>query len=271
MTADPTDTYTLIKGRVPLLISMPHNGQAIPADIADTMLASALEVPDTDWHKDKLYDFARDMGAYILIPKYNRYVIDLNRDPNGVDLYPGANSTELCPTSAFDLRPLYKSGQQPDAAQIQRRIQCYWQPYHQALSDTLAEIKASFGISVLLEAHSILSKVPRFFDGQLPDFNFGSAAGASCAPALMAQVNALDLTPYSKVSNARFKGGYITRSFGQPDKQMHALQLELSQRTYMREPSPDYDPVLAADVKPKLQALVQCLIDFARDNATNTN
>jgi N-formylglutamate deformylase len=263
-TLTSTLTYTLVKGRVPLLISMPHNGQQIPADIADTMLPSALKVPDTDWHKDKLYQFAVTMGAYILIPTYNRYVIDLNREPKGVDLYPGANSTELCPTSAFDLSPLYKAGQQPSADEIQRRVTLYWQPYHQAISDTLNGMKAEFGKGVLLEAHSILSKVPRFFDGQLPDFNFGTVGGTSCDPALLDKVNALDYSPYTKVSNGRFKGGYITRAFGQPDNNLHALQLELSQRTYMNEPSPEYNQQLAEAVIPKLQNLVHCLIDFGQ-------
>ncbi|WP_281560832.1 N-formylglutamate deformylase [Thalassomonas sp. RHCl1] len=259
-----SSTYTLIKGTVPLLISMPHNGEKIPQDIADTMVPSALKVPDTDWHKDKLYDFAKAMGAYIIMPEYNRYVIDLNRDPDGVDLYPGANSTELCPTTGFDLSPLYLDGKTPDENEIQRRIKTYWQPYHQALADTLAEIKGQFGRAVLLEAHSILSHVPRFFEGQLPDFNFGTANGASCTPEMLEQVQSLDYAPYSMVSNGRFKGGFITRHFGQPEQDVHALQLELSQRTYMNEPSPEYNETLAAEVKPKLQALVSALIDFAQ-------
>jgi len=259
-----SSTYTLVKGTVPLLISMPHNGEKIPQDIAETMVPEALKVPDTDWHKDKLYDFAKAMGAYIIMPEYNRYVIDLNRDPNGVDLYPGANSTELCPTTAFDLSPLYLDGKTPDENEIQRRIKTYWQPYHQALTDTLADIKVQFGRAVLLEAHSILSHVPRFFEGQLPDFNFGSANGASCAPELMDKVQSLDYAPYSMVSNGRFKGGFITRHFGRPEQDIHALQLELSQRTYMNEPSPEYNETLAAEVKPKLQALVSSLIEFAQ-------
>ena len=261
-----SSTYTLIKGSVPLLISMPHNGEKIPQDIAATMVPSAVNVPDTDWHMDKLYDFAKAMGAYIVMPEYNRYVIDLNRDPEGVDLYPGANSTELCPSSAFDLSPLYLDGKEPDQGEIQRRIKLYWQPYHQVLTDTLAEIKAQFGQAVLLEAHSILSHVPRFFDGQLPDFNFGSANGGSCSEKLMAQVQALDFSPYSMVANGRFKGGFITRCFGQPENDIHALQLELSQRTYMNEPSSEYNETLAAEVKPKLQALVASLILFAQEN-----
>lgn len=260
-----SSSYQLIKGRVPLLISMPHNGQEIPADIASKMSEKAQQVPDTDWYKDKLYDFAVELGAYILIPKYNRYVIDLNRDPNGIDLYPGANSTELCPTTAFDLSALYVDGYTPDKQEIKRRITQYWQPYHQAISNTLAEIKQQFGQAILLEAHSILSHVPRFFEGRLPDFNFGNADGKSCSETMLQKVQSLDFSPYSMTSNGRFKGGFITREYGQPDNNIHALQLELSQITYMNEATLAYNETLAAQVKPKLKALVECLIEFAQE------
>lgn len=258
-----SESYTLIKGRVPLLISMPHNGENIPEDIAQRMTAKGLAVADTDWNMDRLYDFAQQLGAFILIPKYNRYVIDLNRDPNGVDLYPGANNTELCPTTAFDLAPLYQEQQAPNEEQISARVKSYWQPYHQALADTMTSLKAEFGQAVLLEAHSIRSEVPRFFEGQLPDFNFGNADGNSCAESLVSAITALDYAPYSMVCNGRFKGGYITRAFGQPEQNMHAIQLELSQRTYMNEVAMEYDVELAKNVQPKLKALVETLIDFA--------
>lgn len=256
-------SYTLITGSVPLLISMPHNGQALPSDIAAKMTKEGLSVQDTDWYMDKLYDFAQSLGAYIIIPKYSRYVIDLNRDPQGVDLYPGANSTELCPTTAFNLLPLYKDGLHPKTQEIDQRINNYWQPYHNALESTLNDIQQKFGKAVLLEAHSIMSRVPRFFEGQLPDFNFGTSTGASCAKEMIDEIEQLDFSPYSQVSNGRFKGGYITRQYGQPQKNIHALQLELSQATYMNEAVYEYNESLANQVKPKLQMLVQALIKFA--------
>jgi N-formylglutamate deformylase len=259
-----SDSYTLIKGHIPLLISMPHNGEALPQYIADKMTEQGKKVVDTDWHQDKLYAFAKAIGAYIIMPKYSRYVIDLNRDPQGVDLYPGANSTELCPTTSFDLAPLYIDGQVPDEKEIAHRITTYWQPYHQALKSTLTDIQVQFGKAVLLEAHSILSKVPRFFEGQLPDFNFGTADGTSCAPELLTALKQLDYSPYSMIDNGRFKGGFITREYGQPDKNIHSVQLELSQRTYMSEPSSEYNEALAEQVIPKLEQLVQTLVHFSQ-------
>lgn len=255
--------FELSQGTVPLLISMPHNGELIPDDIASTMTPDALNVADTDWYKDRLYDFAKALGAYIIKPHYNRYVIDLNRDPAGANLYPGANSTELCPTTAFDLSALYKKGMQPSSEEIERRVALYWQPYHDALADTLANIKAKHGVAVLLEAHSIMSHVPRFFEGQLPDFNFGTASGESCSEQLIEQVESIDFSPYSQVTNGRFKGGFITRHYGDPKNNIHALQLELSQATYMVEEEHLYDEDKAEQVKPKLETLVKQLLKFA--------
>ncbi|MBA6389901.1 N-formylglutamate deformylase [Colwellia sp. BRX10-3] len=266
-----SNSYTLFEGSVPLLISMPHNGEEIPADIAAIMTAKGREVADTDWYMDRLYAFAKELGAYILIPKYNRYVIDLNRDPDGVDLYPGANNTELCPTTAFDLLPLYQEGCAPTTEQITERVKNYWLPYHQALASTMQAIKTEFGQAVLLEAHSIRSHVPRFFQGQLPDFNFGNADGKSCAPELIATLADLDYAPYTMVCNGRFKGGYITRAFGQPSNNFHAVQLELSQHTYMNEQAMTYNETLALQVQPKLQALVKTLITFASTTTTSKN
>lgn len=258
-------TYSLSTGNIGMLISMPHNGQHIPNNIADTMTSTAVKVADTDWYMDRLYNFAQAMGIYVLSPKYSRYVIDLNRNPSGEALYAGANNTELCPTTAFDLSPLYVEGKQPSNQEVTKRVKHYWQPYHQALTDTLATLKQKHNKVVLLDAHSILSHVPRFFSGQLPDFNFGTADGSSCSPALLEHIQQLNFTPYSSVYNDRFKGGYITRAYGDPINDIHAIQLELSQHTYMDEPTNIYNEQKAEQVKKQLKSFVQCLVDFAQD------
>lgn len=255
------NTYTLRQGRLPLLISMPHNGQQIPVDIAATMQPHASAVPDTDWFLDQLYDFAGELGASTINPVYSRYVIDLNRPPDGAVLYAGANNTELCPTSGFDERPLYLPGKTPDEAEIARRIERYWRPYHQALNAELQRLKAQFGYALLFDAHSIKSQVPRFFDGRLPDINFGTADGKSAAPVLEQAIMAVPTESFSRVLNGRFKGGYITRHYGQPMQHIHALQLELSQITYMDEDTFTWQPALAAQVQPVLRAVLQSLVD----------
>lgn len=257
-------TYTLSRGNIGMLISMPHNGQNIPEVIANTMTNSAKNVADTDWYIDKLYDFATSMGIYTIIPNYNRYVIDLNRSPNGEVLYSGADNTELCPTTAFDLSPLYLKNHEPTSQDIANRIEEYWQPYHHALESTLIELKQKYKKVILLDAHSILSHVPRFFEGKLPDFNFGTADGSSCDPLLTACIESIDLSPYTSVFNGRFKGGYITRAYGDPKNNIHAVQLELSQHTYMDEVSNHYNEQKAEQVKVKLKRFVECLADFSQ-------
>ncbi len=257
-------TYSLSTGKVGMLISMPHNGQQIPKSIADTMTSCAHKVADTDWYMDKLYDFATEMGIYTLIPKYSRYVIDLNRSPSGEALYAGADNTELCPTTTFNSSSLYIQNQKPTQEEIANRTEQYWQPYHQAIADTLRQLKQQYGKVVLLDAHSILSQVPRFFDGKLPDFNFGTANGASCDELLLENIQKIDLSPYSSVYNGRFKGGYITRAYGDPANNIHAIQLELSQDTYMDEPSSNYNEQKAQQVKVQLKSFVECLVDFAK-------
>ena len=255
-----TPVFSLHQGRLPLLISIPHLGTQIPADIAATMTPVAQRTDDCDWHLDRLYAFAKRMGASILSPTYARYVIDLNRPPDGANLYPGQDTTGLLPVDTFDKEPLYLDGHLPTETEIARRRDAYWKPYHEALQGELAALKAKHGKVLLWEAHSIRSHVPRFFEGRLPDFNFGTSNGASAVAGLadeMAAIVAKHEGGYSAVANGRFKGGYITRQYGQPSQGVHALQLELSQITYMEEHMPyAYDETLAAKVEPLLEALV---------------
>jgi N-formylglutamate deformylase len=261
MTASNTPpVFSLHRGSLPLLISIPHLGTQIPADIAATMTPVAQRTDDCDWHLDRLYAFAKRMGASILAPTYARYVIDLNRPPDGANLYPGQDTTGLLPVDTFDKEPLYLEGRLPDEAEIARRREAYWKPYHAALQGELAALKAQHGKVLLWEAHSIRSHVPRFFEGRLPDFNFGTSNGASAVAGLaeeMATIVERYDGGYTAVANGRFKGGYITREYGQPSQGVHALQLELSQITYMEERMPyAYDETLAAKVEPLLEALV---------------
>lgn len=258
-------TYTLHQGSRPLLISMPHVGTALPPDLSARMLPVARELDDTDWHLETLYGFARELGASLIVPVYSRYVIDLNRPRDNANLYPGQDTTGLCPLDTFAKAPLYAPGDAPSDAEIAARVPVYWQPYHDALSQELARIQAEHGRALLWEAHSIRSEVPRFFDGRLPDFNLGTANGASCRAGLGEVL--LDVVQrhggYSGVLNGRFKGGQITRQYGQPAQGIDAIQLELSQRTYMQEDRPyPYVAQLAAEVQPLLRQLLQTLLDF---------
>ncbi|KFN44822.1 N-formylglutamate deformylase [Arenimonas oryziterrae] len=241
------DIYTLHRGTAPLLISLPHDGTQLPPEIAARLTGSARSVPDTDWFVSRLYDFARAMGASILVPRYSRYVVDLNRSPDDVSLYPGQNTTGLCPTVQFSGEAVYREGGLPTPEEIAERVQLYWRPYHDALAGEIARLHGEHGRVLLWEGHSIRSQVPFLFEGRLPDFNLGTANGASCSEATQRRMQAV-LTAQSEKSwvvNGRFKGGYITRHYGAPALGIEAVQLELAQTTYMDEDTVTYAPDLA--------------------------
>jgi len=254
--------FDIIFGSKPILISMPHNGILVPDDILLKMTDSAKLLVDTDWYLDKLYQFAVDQGCYLIKPKYNRYVIDLNRSKHDENLYPGQDTTELCPTTQFSKRKIYLDGYEPKQKEIEQRVEQYWQPYHEQIALTLAQIKDKFGIALLFEAHSIKSEVPRFFEGQLPDFNFGTYNGKSCSELLEQSFSGWEPEGYSAVTNGRFKGGYITRAYGNPRKNIHSLQLELSQATYMNEDKLEFDQGKANRVTLALQEMFEKFEQF---------
>jgi N-formylglutamate deformylase len=259
------DTYTLHRGRTPLLLSFPHVGTTIPADQHPRYTARALAAEDTDWFLDRLYAFAAERGAGMIVPRHSRYLIDLNRPSENTPMYAGQNNTELCPTRHFTGEPLYREGQAPDAAEIQRRVATYWQPYHAALGNELARLKAEHGHAVLFDAHSIKSELPWLFEGTLPHMNLGTVGGSSCAPALRKALAAVFAAQadYSHVVDGRFKGGHITRSFGRPPSGVHTVQLEMCWRAYMDENPPyRWHAERAATVTPLLRALVQTLLDW---------
>jgi len=254
-------------GTAPLLISFPHAGTHVPEALAARLTPKARQVPDTDWHLPILYGFARAMGASLLVATHSRYVIDLNRPPDGASLYPGRSVTALCPVDDFDGERIYlQAADEPAEAEVAARRAAVWQPYHTKLAEELARIRAAHGVAMLWDAHSIRSVLPRFFEGRLPDLNLGTADGASCAPALAGELLdiAREAPGFSAVLNGRFKGGHITRAHGCPAEGVHAVQLEMTQCSYMQEALPfDYLPERAARIQPTLERLLRATLDFA--------
>lgn len=262
--------FVFHQGTAPLLISIPHSGVYLPPLLAERLQPEAREVPDTDWHLERLYAFAKDMGASVLAAAHSRYVIDLNRPPDGASLYPGQSVTTLCPVDSFDDTPLYQSGQLPGDEEISARRETIWAPYHAQLRAELDRIRAAHGVAVLWDAHSIRSVLPRFFEGKLPDFNLGTANGDSCAPELAEELLRIaSAAPgYTSVLNGRFKGGHITRHYGAPSSGIHAVQLEMTQCSYMQEALPfDYLPERATQVQPHLRRMLDAVLAFAQHAA----
>jgi N-formylglutamate deformylase len=254
------ETYDLHRGTAPILVSLPHDGSEIPPPLAARMTERAQRAPDTDWHVARLYEVARDIGASILRPRYSRYVVDLNRPPDDTSLYPGQNTTGLCPAVQFTGEPVYLEGQAPDASEIAARVQRYWQPYHAVLREELNRIRNAHGRVVLWEGHTIRgSDLPFLFEGRLPDLNLGTSGGASCSPALQKRLESTLAAQkeFDWVANGRFKGGYITRHYAAPLSGIEAVQLEMSQRRYMDEDTFEWDSERA----PHAQAVIRRLLE----------
>jgi N-formylglutamate deformylase len=264
-------------GEAPLIVSFPHTGTEIPPAIESRLVSPWIGRKDADHWVDVLYDFAHSMGATTLRTALSRTVIDVNRDPTGASLYPGQHTTGLCPTQTFDGEPLYIPGSEPDAAEIAQRRQAFFEPYHEAIRTEIARLREKFPAVVLYDAHSIRSRVPRLFEGELPQFNIGTHGGASAGVALTAAVERIcETSGFTHVTNGRFRGGWITRHYGKPVDGVHAIQMELAMRGYLHEaeapdeqnwPTP-LDDLLAARLRVALRDILEACMTFARGHRT---
>lgn len=254
------------EGDGPVVLGLPHTGTCLPGAIQETLNSTGRTLADTDWHIDRLYDGLLP-GATTVRATFHRYVIDANRAPGGESLYPGQNTTSLCPTTDFDGRPIHVSGGAPDAAEIARRRAMFHAPYHAALQAQLDRVKARHGVAILFDCHSIRSLIPFLFDGRLPDLNIGTDQGTTCAPEIEhIATSACTAAPgFTAVTNGRFRGGWTTRHYGRPAQGQHAIQLELAQRTYMDEAAPwAWRPEKAARLRAVLGPLLARLAAHAK-------
>ena len=271
---------SVTRGAAPLVLSIPHSGLDLPPELEPRLVSAWLARRDADFWVDRLYDFARELDATVVRTSLSRTVIDVNRDPSGASLYPGRPTTELCPTTTFDGDALYRAGVEPDAGERTLRRERFFAPYHAALAGELARLRARHGAVVIYDCHSIRSRIPRLFAGDLPHLNLGTNDGASCAAQLAAALGGLcRASSFASVVDGRFKGGYITRHYGRPERGVHAVQMELACRAYLRErpgpvePSfwpPPYDPELAAPLRAVLRGLLEACLAFASRPCTTT-
>jgi len=271
------DWLTVVRGEAPLVVSLPHTGTAIPAAYERGLVSPWLARKDADWWIERLYDFAADLDATVIRTTISRTVIDVNRDPSGVSLYPGQATTELCPTTTFDGEPLYEPRTEPTEDEIAERRVRFFDPYHATVNAEIDRLRARHATVVVYDCHSIRSVIPRLFDGILPHFNIGTNGGTTCAPSLSDAVEKICLgSGFSHVVNGRFKGGYITRSLGDPRAGIHAVQMELACRGYMKEPPGPvaegewpsvYDEDYAAPMRTALTLILQTCLTFARSKA----
>lgn len=267
-----TPWLTVVRGQAPLLVSLPHTGTGL-ADLEPRFASAWLARRDTDWWIERLYDFAGGLGATVVRTALSRSVIDVNRDPSGASLYPGRTATALCPLETFDGEPLYKPGEEPAAEEVSARREAYFEPYHAALEAETARLREMHGRIVLYDCHSIRSRLPRLFEGTLPVFNLGTGGGLSCEPALEALIAAcMAGSGRSHVVNGRFTGGWITRRHGRPGDGVHAVQMELANRGYLREPERPgapgnwpvpYDISFAQPMRERLKTILAASLEWA--------
>lgn len=259
-----SDVFSYHEGDLPLLISVPHDGRELPAEQRERMTNAGLELPDTDWHVAELYDFSHEFGASMIVANYSRYVVDLNRSASDTALYAGQVATGLCPQYTFAGEPLYRDDVAVAPDETASRVKEYWRPYHDKLQTALSGMRATHGHALLWDAHSIASRVPRLFDGELPVLNLGNFGNKSCKPhtsKLLQEIAAA--SSYESVMNGRFKGGYITRHYGEPAAGVHAVQLELAQRAYMNEETREFDAERASALRDTLRQLLEAFIASA--------
>jgi len=254
--------YELHAGDGPLIFSVPHAGTDLPSDIAARLTEHALTLPDTDWHVEQLYDFAPELEATMIRANVSRYVIDLNRPPEDQSLYPGQATTGLCPPIEFDGTPIYRDGKEVPSDEVAMRRETYWRPYHDALANEIARVKSRHGYALLFDCHSIASRVPRLFDGLLPDLNLGTVKGESCAPGLEARIaQVMRESGLTQIVNGRFIGGHITRHYGKPAAKVHAVQMEKGQDCHlMDDGSNRLDPAKVAKLKPVLRRIAETML-----------
>ncbi len=269
---DPEPLFETTHGTLPLVISMPHSGTYLPPELAARIDPAVHDLPDTDWFVPRLYAFHAALGASVLRATHSRYVVDLNRPPDGAPLYPGKRETGVCPIETFDGDALYARGGEPTRAEIEQRLRRYWQPYHDKLRELLDAQVARHGRCLLWDAHSIHSTVPALFEGRLPDLNVGTADGRSCEPATARRIaDVLRTQPrFSFVVDGRFKGGFITRHYGDTAARVEAVQLEIAQSAYLSEArAPRFDETLAAPLIALLRTLLGCAAGAPRRAGNN--
>ena len=262
-------TVNLKRGNSPLILGIPHTGTNISNEIWNSLNNQGRLLADTDWHVDRLYDGLRT-DVTVVQNLIHRYVIDVNRSPNNESLYPGKNTTELCPTTDFDGNPIYLPGLNPTPDDIAKRIIKYHKPYHKCLADEINRVKAINGFAILYDCHSIRSVIPYLFSGVLPDFNIGTNNGITCSHSIEQKVLTIcnRTTKFSTIVNGRFKGGWTTRQYGKPHENIHAIQMELAQSTHLIDEKKvwKYSNEKAIKLRPYLNEILCTLQSFKKED-----
>jgi N-formylglutamate deformylase len=254
--------------KVPIILSSPHSGIEFPDELKTHFRAELMAQPDdTDWFIHELYNFAPDLGITVIHARFSRWVIDLNRDPHSKPLYTdGRIITELVPKTDFLGTEIYVDKKFiPDDAEIARRLENYYKPYHQKIESLLRERINEFGQVLLWEAHSIRRFVPTIQSEPFPDLILGDNDEKSASKDIIEiALSNLKAGKYSVNHNSPFKGGHITRYFGKPQNNIHALQLEMAKTNYMDNDELTFNESRADNVRNVLRPVFENLIEYLK-------
>ncbi|GAA4113631.1 N-formylglutamate deformylase [Aquimarina addita] len=250
--------------KVPILISIPHAGTQFPVEIKHYYKKKMRNhLDDTDWYVHKLYEFAPSLGITIIKANLSRWVIDLNRDPKSIPLYTDNRLiTAITPITDFYGNNIYtSSSSEPDPIEIQRRLDLYYWPYYRQIETLIADLKKKFGKVLLWDAHSIRHLVSTIQKKPFPDMILGNNDQKTAHPQLiLTALEKLRSKKFEVAHNTPFKGGHITRYFGKPAQNVHALQLEMNKILYMDDNEITYNTKRASEVQEVLQDTLQHLI-----------
>lgn len=232
------------EGQSPLILCLPHSGTDVPPFVAGRLNATGRLQADLGWRLEKVFDFHGALGATVIRSSVSRYVIDLDRDRETPISVAEDPSLALCPVTTLDHKRIYKEGEEPGPTEVEQRMLLFYRPFHLALQQQIARLRRIHEKVILVDCQSMRSQIRGMSEKGLPMINIGSADGASCDPDLrslfVGSFTAQD--GYSVSVDVQTKGGFITRTCGQPAKGVHAMTLMLAQRSYLRHESPPFEP-----------------------------
>ncbi|EAV43452.1 formiminoglutamase protein [Stappia aggregata IAM 12614] len=262
------------EGQSPLIVCLPHSGTDIPNAVEKRLNATGRLQADLAWRLERVFDFHGELNATVLRSSISRYVIDLDRDPKTPVSAANDPARALCPATTLDGKRIYQEGEEPGPTEIEQRSLLFYTPFHKALRHQIDRLLRSHGKVIVLDCQSMRSHIKGVTDNGLPIVSIGTAGGTSCDPDLR---NVLvgsfkGLEGFTVSVDEQIKGGFITQTFGRPERGLHAMTLLLAQRSYLRHESPPFEPDKArmARLKVVLQDALTRLVDWTSISDAST-
>ncbi|WP_324603030.1 N-formylglutamate amidohydrolase [Hirschia maritima] len=276
---DSEDSYVVSRPdhqTSPVVFASPHSGRCYPRSFFSACIADHMDLRRVeDAYVDFLFDQTPKLGSIFIRALVGRACLDLNRASNELDAHiidppiktPRPNRTPrvqaglgCIPRIAYSGKQIY--GRKLTPEEINKRLQTIYLPYHTTMNELIDETRVRFGVSFLIDCHSMPSQSE--LGSEYPDIILGDRFGGSCSAELTQKIeDAFSAHGYSVARNRPYAGGYVTQSQGKPEKQRHALQIEINRKLYL-----DEDKVLLTENADKLKSDINSI--FAKLNTWAT-